>query len=108
MSHTIKIFLTIIHKTIYKTCEEISNSQFGFRQGLGTRDALVATQVLIQNCYDQSKDVRVVFKLQKTIDDLQQLVREYSKLMSLKINTKKQIHGYFQELVSSKHFKILA
>lgn len=41
MSHTLKIFLRIIHNRIYDKLERnISNTQFGFRNNLGTREAL--------------------------------------------------------------------
>jgi len=80
MSHTLKVFLKIIHQRIYKKCErDISDSQFGFRQGLGTREALVATQVLVQNCYDQRKDVCLCFiDYEKAFDRVQ-----HYKLMQL-------------------------
>lgn len=73
MSHILKIFLKIIHQRIYKKCEvDISDSQFGFRQGLGTREAIVATQVLVQNCYDQRKDVCLCFiDYEKAFDQVQ-------------------------------------
>lgn len=62
MSHTLKIFLKVIHYRISTKCESaVGSSQFGFRRGLGTREALVATQVLVQNCYDQRKDVAMCF-----------------------------------------------
>ena len=53
MSHTLKIFLKVIHRRIHKKVEEgISDMQFGFRNSLGTRDALFAFNVLTQiyNC----------------------------------------------------------
>lgn len=73
MSHTLKLFLKIIHQRIFKKCEQtISDSQFGFRQGLGTREALVATQVLVQNCYDQRKNVIMCFiDFEKAFDRVQ-------------------------------------
>lgn len=73
MSHTLKIFLKIIQQRIYKKCErDMSDSQFGFRQGLGTRDAIVATQVLVQNCHDQRKDVCLCFiDYEKAFDRVQ-------------------------------------
>lgn len=56
MNHTVKIFLKIIHKRINKRCEAVlSNDQFGFRAGLGTREALFTLQTLIQKCHDQRK-----------------------------------------------------
>jgi Reverse transcriptase (RNA-dependent DNA polymerase) len=58
MSHTLKLFLKIIHKRIYKKLEEgISNTQFGFREGLGTREALFGINVLFQRCLDMNQKV---------------------------------------------------
>lgn len=58
MSHTLKLFLKIIHKRIYRKLEEgISNTQFGFREGLGTREALFGINVLFQRCLDVNKEV---------------------------------------------------
>lgn len=58
MSHVLKIFLRIIHGRIYGKLEEkIGNTQFGFRKGLGTREALFGVQVLIQRCRDVNYDV---------------------------------------------------
>jgi len=50
--------LKIIHYRISIKCERnIASTQFGFRQGLGTREALIAIQILIQNCNGQRKDI---------------------------------------------------
>lgn len=58
MSHTLKLFLKIIHKRIYRKLEEdMSNTQFGFREGLGTREALFGINVLFQRCLDMNQDV---------------------------------------------------
>lgn len=58
MSHTLKLFLKIIHKRIYRRLEEyISNTQFGFREGLGTPEALFGINVLFQRCLDINQDV---------------------------------------------------
>ena len=62
MSHALKIVLKIIHQRIYRKCEQnISDEQFGFRQGLGTREALFGLTVLLQKCRDQSQDVYLCF-----------------------------------------------
>lgn len=62
MSHALKIFLKVIHGRIYKKCEAISgDTQFGFRKGLGTREALFAMKILLQQCYDHQQDVHVCF-----------------------------------------------
>lgn len=84
MSHALKIFLKIIHRRIFRKCERVmSESQFGFRQGLGTREAIVATQVLIQNCYDQRKNVCLCFiDYEKAFDKVQhhKLIAQLRKL----------------------------
>lgn len=62
MSHVLKIFLKIVHNRIYRKIEEnISNTQFGFRNGFGTRDALFGYQVLLQRCWDMNQSVYVCF-----------------------------------------------
>ncbi|CAG4984092.1 unnamed protein product [Colias eurytheme] len=66
MSHVLKLFLKVIHNRIYSKCEAtLSNTQFGFRSGLGTRDALFGYQVLIQRCWDMNKDVFVCLSITK-------------------------------------------
>lgn len=58
MSHTLKVFLRIIHTRMYRKCEaEITDTQFGFRNGFGTREALQAFGILVQRCQDVNKDV---------------------------------------------------
>ncbi|CAG4958055.1 unnamed protein product [Colias eurytheme] len=73
MSHVLKLFLKVIHNRIYSKCEAtLSNTQFGFRSGLGTRDALFGYQVLIQRCWDMNKDVFVCFiDYEKAFDKVQ-------------------------------------
>lgn len=62
MSHTLKIFLKIIHLRIYRKLElDISETQFGFRNALGTREALFAFNVLIQRCMDVNQPIYVCF-----------------------------------------------
>lgn len=58
MSHLLKLFLKVIHKRIYRICEEqIGPNQFGFVNAVGTREALFSVQVLFQKCRDVSCDV---------------------------------------------------
>lgn len=62
INHITKLFLKVIHRRIYSKCEEhISETQFGFREGLGTREAIFSLQVLIQRCRDVSQDVHICF-----------------------------------------------
>lgn len=73
MSHILKIFLRIIYNRLYKKCEQnIKKTQFGFRNGLGTRDALFTFQVLIQRTRDMNNDVYVCFlDYEKAFDRVQ-------------------------------------
>lgn len=62
MSHFLKLFLRVLHTRLYRKCEEISGaSQFGFKNGFGTREAIFSLQTLVQNCQDQRKDVFACF-----------------------------------------------
>ncbi|XP_013145032.1 PREDICTED: uncharacterized protein LOC106108413, partial [Papilio polytes] len=57
MSHVLKVFLAIIHDRIRPLCDEqLGESQFGFRSGMGTREALFALNVLVQKCQDMQID----------------------------------------------------
>lgn len=80
MSHLLKLFLKIIHQRIVKICEEnISRTQFGFRNAVGTREALFSVQVLVQRCRDFDCDVHTCFiDYQKAFDNVQ-----HDKLMEI-------------------------
>lgn len=62
MSHVLKTFLRVIHTRIYKKCEfQMDDAQFGFRNGLGTREALFSLSILTQRCRDMNVDVYACF-----------------------------------------------
>ena len=62
MSQVLKVFLKIIHRRIRRKCEQdVSELQMGFRDGLGTREALFALSVLLQKCRDQQREVYLCF-----------------------------------------------
>ncbi|XP_030747669.1 uncharacterized protein LOC115876118 [Sitophilus oryzae] len=62
MSHVLKTFLRIIHTRIYKKFEnQMDNTQFGFRNGLGTREALFSLNVMTQRCRDMNVNVFACF-----------------------------------------------
>lgn len=73
MSHMLKILLKIIHLRIYNKCEQdMGDEQFGFRRGMGTRDALCSLVILMQKCRDQQKDVYACFiDYEKAFDRVQ-------------------------------------
>lgn len=80
MSHVLKLFLKIIHERLYRKLEEnIGDTQFGFRSGFGTREALFTLQVLIQRCRDVNKDVYACFiDLEKAFDKI-----KHEKMMTI-------------------------
>lgn len=62
MSHSLKIFLRIIHQRLYQKCEEaMGRMQFGFKKAMGTREALFGVKILVQNCQDANRDVCLCF-----------------------------------------------
>lgn len=62
MSHMLKLFLRILHTRMFRKLEELSGvTQFGFKNGMGTREAVFCLNTLIQNCIDQRKDVYITF-----------------------------------------------
>jgi len=70
MSHLLKLLLKIIHKRVYRLCEEqIALNQFGFLNAVGTRKALFSVQVLFQRCKDVNCNVFVcLVDYQKAFD----------------------------------------
>lgn len=73
MCHTLKIFLKIIHNRIFRKLEEgMSDTQMGFRKGMGTREALYGISILRQRCLDMNQDLYVCFvDFQKAFDRVQ-------------------------------------
>uniref|UniRef100_A0A8D8UNP4 Craniofacial development protein 2 n=1 Tax=Cacopsylla melanoneura TaxID=428564 RepID=A0A8D8UNP4_9HEMI len=62
MCHLLKVFLKIIQQRTYVKIEQnISDNQFGFRMGLGTREALFSIQTLIQKHRDNNNDAYICF-----------------------------------------------
>lgn len=72
MSHLLKLFLKIIHQRIFKICEEqMSNTQFGFRNAMGTREAIFSLQVLFQRASDVNQNIYACFiDYQKAFDNV--------------------------------------
>lgn len=62
MAHTLKILLRVVHNRISRKLDvDIGDTQFGFRKGLGTREALFALNVLSQRCLDINQDIYACF-----------------------------------------------
>lgn len=80
MSHALKIFLKVLHNRMYPKAEiHMGKTQFGFKGGTGTREALFCVQVLVQNCCDVKKDVFLCFlDYEKAFDKVQ-----HHKLMEI-------------------------
>ena len=62
ISHLLKAFIRIIYNRIYRKCEgQVNDTQFGFRNGVKTREALFSLNVLTQQCRDVNYDVYACF-----------------------------------------------
>ncbi|CAG9835018.1 unnamed protein product [Diabrotica balteata] len=53
MSHTLNIFLRILPNRIRRKCEDLEDTQFGFRNAMETREALFALNILLQKCQEK-------------------------------------------------------
>lgn len=66
LTQLLTVFLQIIHKSIYKVCEEhMSEAQLGLRGILGTREAV---QVLIQRCRVVNRVIVFIIGYSKDFD----------------------------------------
>ena len=67
---------------LYFKCEERSEeTQFCFKKGLGTRVALFSMKLMLQNAYDQRKDVLICFiDYQKAFDTIRHDIRVIQNL----------------------------
>jgi hypothetical protein len=62
MNHMLKAFLKVIKQRLFRKCERImGETQFGFKEAMGTREALFSIKTLIQNYKDVRKEVFLCF-----------------------------------------------
>lgn len=66
ISHASKIILKILTKRLEsKTQIFISNTQFGFRRGCGTREAIVVMRTLCERSLEHGNDVYIALLMLK-------------------------------------------
>lgn len=91
INQVLKIFLRIINTRLYNKCEtENSNTQFGFRNGMGTREAIFTFSVVSQRCLDVNQNLYECFvdcskafdnvKHEKLLDIFQKLSIDYHEV----------------------------
>lgn len=62
MSHAAKIFMRIIFNRIQDKCDEyLSRSQYGFRKGTGTREAILGLSLIAERYLEVQRDLYVCF-----------------------------------------------
>ena len=62
ISHTAKIVLNIIKNRIAPIIEQqLSDSQYGFRTGRGTRDAICQLRIMMERCLEIQKTLYIRF-----------------------------------------------
>ena len=60
--HASKVILCVLTSRIEtKATAYLSNIQFGFRKGVGTREAIAAIRLLCERCIDHEQDVYMCF-----------------------------------------------
>jgi len=80
LSHASKIMLKILNNRIRtKTSEYIGNDQFGFRKGMGTREAIAVMRALGERSMEHNQEVYVCFvDYEKAFDRV-----DWTKLMAI-------------------------
>ena len=62
ISHTAKIVLNLINNIIAPIIEQqLSDSQYGFRTGRGTRDAICQLRIMMERCQEMQKNTVHLF-----------------------------------------------
>uniref|UniRef100_A0A8D8V3E1 Craniofacial development protein 2 n=1 Tax=Cacopsylla melanoneura TaxID=428564 RepID=A0A8D8V3E1_9HEMI len=103
MSHTLKLLLKIIHRRICLKLErEISPSQFGFRQGMGTREALFGINTLVERCLEVNRSIFACFiDFTKAFDNV-----KHDKLINILKN--KNIDNHDIRIISNLYWNQVA
>jgi len=73
MSHVLKVLLKVIEQRIVKRIDDnLPEVQFGFRSGVGTRDAIVCFRNVYERCIEMQSDVYTCFiDFEKAFDRVQ-------------------------------------
>ena len=62
ISHTAKIVLTLIKNRIAPIIEQqLSDNQYGFRAGRGTRDAICQLRIIVERCLEMQQTLYMCF-----------------------------------------------
>ena len=62
LCHTAKIVLNLIKNRIAPIIEQqLSDSQYGFRAGRGTRDAICQLRIMVERCLEMQKTLYICF-----------------------------------------------
>ena len=62
MSHVTKIILRVVlnrNKSLFR--EELSDEQFGYKPGKGTRNATLCLRTIMEKCIEKQKDLHICF-----------------------------------------------
>lgn len=73
MSHAAKIFMRIIYNRIYKKCDDfLTRSQYGFRRGTGTREAILGLTLIAERYMEVQRKLYVCYvDYKKAFDRIQ-------------------------------------
>ena len=98
--HAAKIILRVMNKRLWKTMEEnVEEEQFGFRRGMGTRDAIAVVRAIGERYIERGKELYICFvDLEKAFDCV-----KWKKLMS--ILKKKGVDWKERRLIKNLYMK---
>ena len=83
ISHAAKVLLTVIHNRIKPTVEEhLSEDQYGFRRGRGTRECIFSLRILCERALEMQQNMYVCFvDFEKAFDRVR-----HNKLVQILLN----------------------
>uniref|UniRef100_A0A8D8YV05 Craniofacial development protein 2 n=1 Tax=Cacopsylla melanoneura TaxID=428564 RepID=A0A8D8YV05_9HEMI len=103
LSHTSKILTTIIKRRIEKKIDlQLEEDQFGFRNGKGTREAILSLRLLIDESLRINKPLFIAFvDLQKAFDNVNwNLMLKILKDIEINFKDRRVIHSLYKNQVA--------
>uniref|UniRef100_A0A8D8X5H0 Craniofacial development protein 2 n=1 Tax=Cacopsylla melanoneura TaxID=428564 RepID=A0A8D8X5H0_9HEMI len=103
LSHASKILTTIVKRRIQgKIDRELDDDQFGFRNGRGTREAILALRLITEECMRVNKPVYIAFvDLQKAFDNVNwNLMMDILKEINVTFKDRRLIYNLYKNQIA--------
>lgn len=102
VTHASKILTTVINKRIERVIDKVlSEDQFGFRKGRGTREAILSLRLIIEKRMVRNKDTYIAFvDLEKAFDSVKwEVMFEILKRIGIKYHDRRIIWELYKNEV---------